>query len=296
LEKALKRKATAFTLTELLIVLVIVVALSLVLLPVALSAKAAGARAVCQSNLHQAYSSMELYMQDYDDHFTPVNYQPGERPDPTTDRTWVQLLLPYIRSFAIFKCPGDYGFRARSDTSFDEDLVPDDTYQRYYTASLRSDIGFNAIYLSPIVKDLDNKWKPNPRTGTDVGEPSKTIMFVDSLFNRDVDGSPVGGGNWVVFPPCRYSTSPAGNQIDTFSAPNIGQVYTGEVTGWSDQQNSGLLYGKAWPWHAGRMNVVRADGSVSNIRPIELGNGCDVQADWKGLISNPAKYMWSITD
>jgi len=264
--------------------------LACILLPVALQARRSANRAVCASNLRQAYVAMASYLNDYDDYFTPVNYQPGiKNPDPKTDRTWVQLLLPYANSLAIFRCPADISRRDRPSGTFDEDLVPTDTYQRYYEASLRVDYGFNYAYLSPVVLTGD-KWQSMPRTQSSVADPSKTLLLVDSIYSRDKGGNPVGGGYWLVTPPCRYEQKD-GAMIDTFS-PNGDKVYLESDNGWSPDSNSEDVFGHAWPWHNGKMNVVRVDGSVRLVGNEALSDGCEVLPQFGGLITS-GRYIWS---
>lgn len=272
--------------------LAIVSILACILMPVALAAKREANRSVCSSNLKQAYYAMTAYQQDYDDYYPPVNYQPGPvTPDPKTDRTWVQLLLPYANSLAIFHCPSDNGRRDSSDGTFDADLVPTDTYQRYYQASLRSDIGFNYAYLSPIA-EINGTWQSVPRTGSSVAEPSKTLLYVDSIWSRGPFGNPVGGGSWLVTPPCRYEESDSGARVDTFAVSQANRVYLDAQYGWSSDPNSGVLYGHAWPWHSGKMNVAHADGSVVGVTAHDLGEGCNVQPSFNGLITSN-RYMWA---
>src|SRR5437867_887650 len=111
------------------------------LFPVFLAAKSQAKRAQCISNMHQAQLASMLYMGDYDDYFMPVNHRPGLPPNAKLDRTWVQLILPYAKSFGIFTCPADTSLRD-SETSFDQDLVPGDIYGQYYGASMRVDMGY----------------------------------------------------------------------------------------------------------------------------------------------------------
>jgi len=233
---------------------------------------------------------MELYVGDYDDFYTPVNYEPGGPQDPTNDRTWVQLLLPYARSFEIFKDPGDFGRNSGTAGGFDEDLVPNDTYARYYLASLRSDIGFNYIYLSPIVEE-SGVWESQPQQVSTISDPAKTIMFVDSVWARDANGNPYGGGNWLVVPPCRFEVDPDAI-VDTFNVPEGADIFA-VSQGWSGNGASPVVYGHAWPWHSGMLNVSRVDGSVKSISAPNLSTGCNAEPQWKGYIVNPDAYLWS---
>lgn len=274
-----------------LIVVAIVAIVAGTLAPVLVSAKESAKRTVCFSNFHTVGLASMMYVADYDDHFMPLNHQPAAEPNSQNDRTWVQLVLPYVRSFDCFRCPSDYSVRPRLETSFDQDLVSGDTYSQYYSASLRSNVGYNYVYLSPIVRD-GNAWTIETRTGSQIASPSTMLEFVDSVWSRNSSGEPVGGGSWLVGPPCRYAETQFGRR-DTFQAADGNdQIYT-FATGWDARQpNSPLRYGGAWPWHSGRITIAHIDGSVMAMTPSQLSAGCEVKPDWKGLIVNEAIYPW----
>lgn len=286
------RRSRAFTLAELLTVLAIIALVAGLLFPVFVTVKVAAKRTQCLSNMHQAQLATEQYLGDYDDFFMPVNHRPGMAPNPRLDRTWVQLVLPYTnRNFTIFRCPADSTFTDESDATFDQDLVPGDIYAQYYTASMHVNMGFNYLYLSPIVKK-QGQWVSEPRSTSMVGDPSKTLLFADSIWDRLADGTPTEGGNWLVVPPCRWATPSAGTRpFDSFTL-DATEFYT-PVAGWKvGQPNSPHIYGNAWPWHSGRVNLVRVDGSAKSWPIGKLSAGCDVQDGWKGLIGNSDQYSW----
>ncbi len=236
------------------------------------------------------------YNTDYDDRFMPINYQPATTPNSRNDRTWVQMVLPYVHSFQIFRCPGDSSDRPKAEATFDQDLVPGDTASQYYTASLRSDYGYNFLNLAPILI-TQSGGSAQPRESASVADPSNTIEFMDSVWSRSQTGTPYGGGNWLVVPPCRfYQPSQGAPAIDSFTgkASTSVQVFTTSY-GWEPQDVvASNLYGGAWPWHMGRMNVVEVDGRTRSLDPRDLTRGCDVQGQWAGSIKDASTYMWDI--
>jgi prepilin-type N-terminal cleavage/methylation domain-containing protein len=286
----------AFTLVELLVVLAVIVILASILFPVFARAKSASLRATCVSNYRQLSVATGLYLADYDDYYMPVNHQPASEPNSRNDRTWVQLVLPYVRVFSVFQCPADTSERPRAEAMFDQDLVPGDTFSRYYTASLRSNVAYNYLYLSPVVGSMST-WHAQPRSSTDIESPSSTIVYVDSVWSRDDGGNPTGGGSWLVMPPCRYSDE-GGQRIDTFvqSVPDDKQLFIPtDREGWETTvPRSPTVYGGAWPWHFGRMTVGYADGSVASLSPEHLGDGCTVRQNWEGTIHNSRVYRWDL--
>jgi prepilin-type N-terminal cleavage/methylation domain-containing protein len=292
-----RRITQAFTLVELLVVIAIISIVAAVLFPIFVGAKGAALRESCASNLHQVSLGVMAYTADYDDRFMPINYQPASTPNSRNDRTWVQMILPYVKDFAIFRCPADYSSRPQQEAEFDQDLVPGDADSQYYSASQRTDYGYNYQNLAPIVQIGEN-WVAEPRETTVIAEPSNTILVMDSVWSRLPNGTPSGGGSWLVVPPCRYYEPAAVGQpeVDSFTGRQIANshVYT-TADGWEPGNPDAVnVYGGAWPWHMGRLNVAEVDGSVHSLDPTQVTIGCDLQGQWAGAIQNPVAYMWDI--
>jgi prepilin-type N-terminal cleavage/methylation domain-containing protein len=287
-----RNKRHAFTLIELLVVLAIILVLAGMLFPVFRGARESAHRTTCLMNMRQTQQAFSIYFSDYDDRFVPVNHRPFGDQNSRNDRTWVQLTLPYIKSFAVFRCPSDYGTRTSADATFDQDLVPGDTYAQYYTASLHVNLGYNYVYMSPVLHGFQG-WRIDTKMVSSVSDPSQTMMLVDSLWKRTEDGIPYGGGSWLVTPPCRY-VQENGRSRDTFlTMGDADQIFT-VTNGWTPDPKSTYIYGGAWPWHAGRMNVIRVDGSARTVAPGQLTEGCDVRANWSGYIRSRETYLWDV--
>lgn len=286
------RNKLAFTLPELLVVLAIVTILASVLFPVFRYAKASAYRVTCLSNFKQLHLATQSYVIDWDDRMMPVNHQPSAPANSSNDRTWVQLTLPYAKAFSIYNCPSDTGERPAAETTFDQDLVPGDTYSKYYSASLRVNAGYNYAYLAPVFRTAMGTWMADPRSTTAVSEPSRTLLFVDSVYGRTESGQPFGGGSWLVVPPCRFEYR-NGSRTDTFALSPGSTLYS-PTAGWETSKESPYIYGSAWPWHDGRMNLVRMDGSAASISTEALSAGCDVRENWQGAIRDASQYMWDL--
>lgn len=294
-------RRNAFTLIELLVVLAIVLILASLLFPVLTSVKASAKQANCLANFKQGHIAVSLYLADYNGQYVPATYQPNQtNMTSRSDRTWVQLVMPYMQEFRVFRCPADDTDRPKRDATFDQDLVPGDTYSQYYTASLRTNLGYNYIALSPIFRDgTSSSWYVRPLDESKVVNP--TLLFIDSRWTQEPVGmEPTGGGSYLVIPPCRYERAPNGGRgPDTFQA-QVGQSFSeifasGGTHGWkSDQVGDPLEYGGAWPWHNGRINVVHSNGSARSVTPDGLQVGCTVEPEWNGLIDQPERYMWDL--
>jgi len=202
-------------------------------------------------------------------------------------------VLPYAKDFSIMSCPADNSSRPVAESTFDQDLVPGDTYSRYYTASQRSNMGYNYLFLSPIYNDT-GQWISTPRTSNDIEAPSATFMFVDTVHDLDANHNPTGGGNMLVVPPCRYQATSTGI-VDSFTGQNGAgpDVYTPHI-GWDvNTPSSPYAAGGAWAWHSDHVMVSNTDGASHALTIAQLSQGCNVQTKWQGFVANSQRYYWS---
>jgi prepilin-type N-terminal cleavage/methylation domain-containing protein/prepilin-type processing-associated H-X9-DG protein len=108
------RMRNAFTLIELLVVIAIVAILAAILFPVFAQAREKARALSCLSNMKQIATAVNLYVEDYDER---VFFRPGSAkivmrnntPNTTNAAKWWNLLMPYIKSDALFACPSDPG-------------------------------------------------------------------------------------------------------------------------------------------------------------------------------------------
>lgn len=285
-------RRNAYTLLELLVALTIVLVLAGLLAPVFILAKEEARQAVCASNFKQVNLSATLYQIDYDDRYVVSRYRGGNVENAVNDRTWVQLVQPYIRSFESTRCPSDYTRNSPSSAVFDADLVVGNSVERFYTSSQRANTGFNFVYLSPMVKEANGQWLSKPRSASDLQDPAQTLVFGDSVWHVGDDGRPSGGGSYLISPPCRF-TSP--DHSDSFDLNGIGsdRVYSAAKV-WDEGPTKRVRAGGLWGWHTGRLTVVMGDGSVKAISLERASDGCTVRRRWTGLITDTSRYIWDL--
>lgn len=286
-------KARAYTLTELLVALTIVLVLAALLAPVVISTKSEAKKVACISNYKQVGLASTLYLVDYDDRYFVSKYTAGRDETPEKDRTWVQLVFPYMRGFELIRCPADYTQRPGLDPVFDPHGAFGANIERYYTISTRSNIGFNSVYLSPLVRERNGVWIGRPKSGTEIQDPSTTLLFADSVWEVLDGGTPSGGGSYLIVPPCRYVAPNREDSFGLIGVPND-RIFTASKF-WDDSTPPRRIQsGGLWAWHGDRLTTMMSDGSVKLRTMDELSNGCQVKPDWGGLVTDTGRYVWDL--
>ncbi len=193
----------AFTLLELLVAMGITGILAALLFPVLAIARENARRAACLSNLHQIGSAIAIYVSDYDDRL-PFALDPYTRsimddvyPDPylTTARTMPvlpQILNPYVRSRAVYRCPSEHHF---ADSGIVENLS--DTYgcsyeyARYPPLLGWTETSFENSSAALLMSDYSPGW----HGGSDFLDARCNEMFAD-YHVKDVDFGYLLGTEW----------------------------------------------------------------------------------------------------
>lgn len=93
-----RRVSRGFTLIELLVVIAIIAILAAILFPVFAKAREAARKTSCQNNEKQIGTSMQMYVQDYDEMYPGRSQAQGH---------WGYAVMPYIKNFNVFQCPSN---------------------------------------------------------------------------------------------------------------------------------------------------------------------------------------------
>jgi len=125
--RSLRTSANAFTLIELLVVIAIISILAAILFPVFAQVREKARATACLSNTKQLGMSLQEYVQDNDERVffrsstSSAPYQtralvtvPSALSNP---ERWWNVLMPYIKSNEVFKCPSDPGATPSKDSN-----------------------------------------------------------------------------------------------------------------------------------------------------------------------------------
>lgn len=294
----------AFTLIELLVVIAIIAILAAILFPVFAQAKQAAKKAAEISNNKQLSLGALQYMADNDDHFmlwayndTYNNPLPASMAD--VDSTFLTQAWPYIKNKQIMTDPMDPA-SATDRLDADGELInpnaaSDPTMRAYielFNWTVVADWGVNVQYIGPQYLSGSGT-DMHSIAQTEIQRPGSTYMALSSLWNRRADGTPYGGGNAGVDPPCVYDT----NGNDT----RPGYI-NGDGWYWYDAWNvsnpmAWNVFGGVWPWYLSGKEVIVSytDGHVKAQNVTSLAAGCNVQDYWGGEIYDKTQYNWATT-
>ena len=91
-----------FTLIELLVVIAIIAILAAILFPVFAQAREKARQTNCLSNLKQIGTSVQLYVDDFDETY-PASTDAWDCTDQAN--TFTGRLYPYVKNWSLFRCP-----------------------------------------------------------------------------------------------------------------------------------------------------------------------------------------------
>lgn len=286
-------RTRAYSLTEMLVAMTIIMVLAGLFVPLLIQAKEEAKQTACSMNFKQVYFASTIYQVDYDDRFVVPKYAVLAVESSEKDRTWVQLIAPYLRNVQVTRCPSDYTQSTGIDPVFDADLIYGADAERFYQATMRANTGYNFVNLAPMVLESGGVWVAHPRSSTESQDPAKTLVFADSVWDVTADGRPTGGGSYLIIPPCRWY---AKDGSDSFGLASYRDEKVFRAShAWDDSTKpQRTRFGGLWPWHSGRLNAVMGDGSVKSRTVQQVSEGCRVKPDWGGQIMDPARYVWDL--
>jgi prepilin-type N-terminal cleavage/methylation domain-containing protein/prepilin-type processing-associated H-X9-DG protein len=127
----IRKAAKGFTLIELLVVIAIIAILAAILFPVFAKVREKARQTSCLSNEKQISLALLQYSQDYDEVMVAAWRGSPFDSNNTNDYKWMDSIIPYVKSDAVFSCPDDSGLNASTGKYVEaKNLIGND--QRHY--------------------------------------------------------------------------------------------------------------------------------------------------------------------
>ncbi len=191
-----------FTLIELLVVIAIIAILAAILFPVFVTAREAGRRSACLSNMKQMAAATELYKGDWAGncpYSATYPAPPGEFQDYGW-AFWMPLLNRYSKAKSLFRCPSAsakdrYGIGAESSN-----------LQAKFSAA---NYGYNEYMMYTIWGDWHSE--------NTIPRPSRTLLVTDACWLLVQDWTVVAGPDGVNLPHGMMRAKYAGTPLKAFS-------------------------------------------------------------------------------
>ncbi|MCC6731162.1 MAG: DUF1559 domain-containing protein [Chthonomonadales bacterium] len=169
------RRMSAFTLSELLVVIEIIAILAAILFPVFAQAREKARGISCLSNTRQIGLALAMFAQDHEEYLPKAFFndeaQAGESWGNPWWFGWEQVIAPYIKSNMLLHCPSDgtSGIRCYDDANGNP---PD-------PATLANPNCFPASYRSNISNMPNGPWTAMKLAALD--QPAEAILVGESV-------------------------------------------------------------------------------------------------------------------
>ena len=237
--------------------------------------------------------AMLQYVADNGGRFPQTNYTlTYDVTSNPPDNVWPRLILPYHANMENYRDPENP--QTFSDLMWQLPDCTNNPVQCLNNLGIKSNRGYNFQYLSPMgqncIPAVPNNFRPFPVLQSSIASPSKMLLAVDSVWERDRStGVPRGGGNWCVDPPARRMAS-GEDTLPSIAGCTSRQFFGG----WNPSfPNFWNVYGGSWPWHKNNTVVVSyVDGHVGIISIERLGAGATILDEWGGRIYDRELYLW----
>lgn len=209
------------------------------------------------------------------------------------DYLWYELVEPYVLADYIpTESPFDpLKLKDRHLDVFTGLPLPPNDPNYWYSAVARSNVALNYDFFSPWIYNTASRYLGSaPIHLSESNQPSNTLMLINSVWDRDASGNPIGGGSWVVDAPCIKDEN---NTVLQPIKRHLNEWFS--YGGWSPGTTSWLEFGGAWPWYEHKkFAYLMQDMSARATDVGTLTAGCDVQSAHAGAAFDGDAYIWDL--
>ncbi len=263
-----------FTLIELLVVIAIIAILAAILFPVFAQAREKARAISCLSNIKQANTAWQMYLQDYDEVMAPFWVTNTGTP---AQWWWPKLHEPYIKHWSIFRCPS-----APDPLS----VWGSGQFSWWGNQMIWPNIGYNYLGLS-------TWWDCDYTIGVSlasVSRPASTISLTDSSLQLGNQPSSSNPGYATVQAPAQFAA--------VFPAPHTCTWVNGSRVGgwdWTIPGPKPNHIGWTLDRHHEVVNVGWVDGHAKALKSGAMYAGTNFGPGVDQLsvrLTNPEIYLW----
>lgn len=189
------RPAKAFTLIELLVVIAVIAILAALLFPVFAQAREKARQTACLSSMKQINTGLLMYAQDNDEMLTADVVSPSINGGNSRSVPYDRQIAPYVKSDAVYVCPGDTANRA---TPANNDDLWDGSYKNKF---LKRSYAITNILRTQ--EGLDRGESPDKNSGmvdhalAQIAQPAETISFAESWATFALDDGTIGSDSII---------------------------------------------------------------------------------------------------
>lgn len=171
-----------FTLIELLVVVALIAVLSALLFPVFHAARERARVTVCKSNMKQIGAAFQLYLSNWDDTY-PFAFNPmrGVKGVNESLPSWKALLLPYLKSPGVYRCPSNDSTERYGPMILDPLYAGDDAVQFLLEFEGNAySYAMNYEQFGPVRINWEGELAFDAVIEGDLREPSQVILVAET--------------------------------------------------------------------------------------------------------------------
>jgi prepilin-type N-terminal cleavage/methylation domain-containing protein/prepilin-type processing-associated H-X9-DG protein len=276
--KVKKMKRKGFTLIELLVVIAIIAILAAILFPVFAQAREKARAITCASNMDQLALAVIMYSQDNNETYPQGGHAAYGGFWIDYNISWPKIILPYITSLAVYRCPDDSLANPIGNDAFigagNAISYNLNGFQRDYPA-----FGQGGYVQAGPIGTSD---KPGLKDGQ-VNFPSQTILVAEVHSADTYASQGVINGTWFNAFPMQWRAGLGWSDQYNGSIPDLKNAKASLGNPADPTYNPNNGDGSVSADHDGMANFAFCDGHVAPMHPYATDPDC---------LNHPELNMW----